>query len=164
MTGHDSHGLYRIASQSFTSTSTAMKSFKKSLVIFSYSFPLSLSLFHSSFVAKIQILQKISPLNSLPLHPPRLPHYLLHPPHQFKPLSRQTPHITEAITHSPHNPLHSPRAPPFNLQPPKIVDLPPTAERLLRRPSSLSVQTTRTSHRETVLSMAPPNACLSGSN
>jgi hypothetical protein len=140
-----------------------MKSIKKSLVLFYSPLSLYFSLFCSSFVAKIQILQKINQLNSHRPHPPQLPHYCPNPPLPFKHRSRQAPCITETTTPFPRNHLHSPPARPLYLQPPRTVDLSST-ERLLLHRSSSSVQTTLTSHHEIVPAMALPSACLSASN
>ena len=140
-----------------------MKSIKKSLVLFYSPRSLYFSRFPFSFlVAKIQILQKINLLNSHRPHPRRLPHYHPNHPLPFNHLSQQAPPITETITPFPRNHLHRPRAHLFYLQPPRTVDLLST-ERLLRRQSSSSVQTTLTSRHETVLAMVLLNACPSDS-
>jgi hypothetical protein len=157
---------HRIVSHHITSTDRHEKLQEIFGNILFASFSLYISHSHFSFVAKIQILQKINQVNSLRRHHPRprhLPHYHFYPPSPFKRLSRRTPRITEAIILFPCNHLHSLRAHPFNLLPPKTVDLPST-ERLLHRPLSSSAQTTPTSHHETVLAMALQSACLSGSN
>ena len=119
VTGHDSHGCGRcgrphlpIASYRIASLApSAMKSIKKSLVLFYSPRSLYFSRFPFSFlVAKIQILQKINLLNSHRPHPRRLPHYHPNHPLPFNHLSQQAPPITETITPFPRNHLHRPRA------------------------------------------------------
>ena len=103
-----------------------MKSFKKSLVIFSWypSFPYLTYLL--SFVEKILILPKTSLLNNLqPRPPPHLPpplYYPHSPPLQSKPPSQIPPHITEVITPFLHNNLPSLLALPFKPRPLRTVD------------------------------------------
>ena len=175
VTGHDSHGCPRWPwplTESYRITSHRLDRHEKLQEIFgiilfaTFSLYFSLSLF--SFVAKIQILQKINQVNSLRPHRPRprhLPHYhSLYPPRPFKLLSKQSLRIMEVITLFLRNHLYSPpRAHPSNLRPPKTVDLLST-ERFLHRPLSSSAQTTPTSHHETVPAMALQSACPSASN
>jgi hypothetical protein len=139
-----------------------MKSFKKSLVTFSFypSLPILTSI--RSFVAKILILQKINQINSLHCqYPPPLLllHYPPSPPLLSNLPSQIAPDTMEAITPFLYNYLPNLLALPFKPLLPSTVDW-LLIEPLPPRPSLLSARTIPTSPHGPVVVMALRSAYL----